>query len=93
MDWEPREGGREAGRAWRRLGATTGGWRWGRLPIFGGGLPILRLLQERGQGFPLSSGTSQPQSSGPELTPGRRVEKTPAPAGHWMPGRGVSGAK
>lgn len=24
MDWEPREGGREAGRAWRRLGTTTG---------------------------------------------------------------------
>lgn len=58
MDWEPGEGGREAGleEAWGYNGGGSGG----RLPILGGGLLILRLLQERGQGVPLSSGTSQP---------------------------------
>lgn len=87
MHWEPREGGREAGGAWRRLSHTGGGGGGA------GGVPILRLLQGGGRGSLLSSGTSQPQSSGAGLTGGKWVEEMPARAGHLVPGGGVIGAK
>lgn len=91
MAWEPREGGREAGGAWQRLGHSRGvhpeaavgregvGW-----PEAGGG-PTAPAIP--------STGTPQSPAQQVELTQERWDEKVPAGGGQCMPGGEVSDAK
>lgn len=52
MDWEPREGGREAGGAWRRLGATMGVGVGGALAHLAGRVAHPEAAAGKGTGVP-----------------------------------------
>ena len=64
MDWEPREGGREAGGAWRRLGATTGVEMGGACPSLGEGCPSWGCCRKGGRGSHSLVGPLSPSPAG-----------------------------